>query len=213
MSRRTDSEHDVSPDPTPADGTGYRDDGYHEGAGPSRFERLRQERFRGMNWGAAFFGWLVAVAVAVLLTSIVGAVAAAVGSSIQVTQSSAERQAGTIGIVAAVILLLVLMIAYYAGGYVAGRMSRFDGARQGLAVWLIGLLVTLVAVALGVAFGSQYNIFDRVELPTLPVPQDTLSWGGIITLAAILVGTILAAMFGGKVGQRYHRKVDEAFAG
>jgi hypothetical protein len=216
MSGRTDREHDVNPDPTPADDTGYRDqsyrnEDYQNDEGPSRFDRLRQERFRGINWGAAFFGWLVAIAVAVLLTSIVGAVAAAVGTNTQVTQSSAERQAGTIGIVAAVILLVVLMIAYYAGGYVAGRMSRFDGGRQGLAVWLIGLLVTLIAVGLGLLFGSQYNIFDRVELPTLPVPQDALSWGGIITLVAVLLGTILAAMLGGKVGQRYHRKVDEAF--
>ena len=49
------------------------------------------------------------------------------------------------GIGGGIAVLVVLFLAYLAGGYVAGRMSRFDGARQGLAVWVIGLLVVLRA--------------------------------------------------------------------
>jgi amino acid transporter len=169
-----------------------------------------REKFGGINLGAGFFGWLVAIAVAILLTSIVGAIAAAAGSSSDVTQTDAQRQAGTIGIVAAVVLILVLLVAYYTGGYVAGRMSRFDGAKQGLGVWLIGLAVTIIAIVLGAAFGSKYNILDRVSLPRIPVSTDQLSWGGIITALVILVGTLLAAMAGGKVGRRYHKRVDRA---
>ena len=167
-----------------------------------------KDRFGGINWGAAFFGWLVAIALTILLTSIAGAIAAAVGSNTQITQSEAERQAGTIGIVAGVVLLVVLAISYYTGGYVAGRMSRFDGAKQGLGVWLIGLLVTLLAIGLGAVFGAEYNILDRVNLPRIPLSTDELSWGGIITAVAVLVLSLLAAMLGGKVGQRYHNKVD-----
>jgi len=184
----------------------------HAHAGPDNaFDEGRQrERFGGINWGSAFFGWLVATAVAVLLTSIVGAIAAAAGSNEEVTRSVADREAGTIGIVAGVVLLVALMIAYYTGGYVAGRMSRFDGGKQGMAVWIIGLLVTIVAVVLGVVFGNEYNILDRVDLPAVPIPTDTLNWGAAITGAAILVGTWLAAMTGGKVGRRYHSRVDNA---
>jgi membrane protease YdiL (CAAX protease family) len=167
-----------------------------------------QERFGGINWGSAFFGWLVAIGLTILLTGIVGAIATAVSDSSDVTQSEAERQAGTIGIVAAVVLLVVLALAYYAGGYVAGRMSRFDGGKQGLAVWIIGLVVTLLAIGLGAAFGNEYNIFDRVDLPRLPISTDDLSLGGLITAVAVVVLTLLAAMAGGKVGQRYHNKVD-----
>jgi hypothetical protein len=47
-----------------------------------------------------------------------------------------------------------------------------------------------------------------VDLPTIPIPSDTLSGGGLITLAAVLIGTFLAALAGGKMGQRYHRKID-----
>ena len=173
-------------------------------------EPTARDRFGGLNWGACFFGWLVAVALAILLTSIVGAVASAVGSNADITQSEAEREAGTIGIVAAAILLLVLLIGYYAGGYVAGRMSRFDGGKQGLGVWAIGLIVTVLAVIAGVAFGSEYNILDRVDLPRIPVPTDELGVGALITAIAVVVGTLLAAMLGGKVGHRYHNRVDRA---
>jgi hypothetical protein len=171
-------------------------------------EARRREEYGGFNLGADFFGWLVAVALTVLVASIVGAIAAAVGSSLHVDQTDAERRAGTFGIATAIALLLILMLAYYAGGYVAGRMSRFDGGRQGFGVWLIGLVVTAVAVGLGLLFGDQYNIFQRVDLPSIPIPSDKATWGGLITLAAVVLGTLLAAFVGGKVGQRYHTKVD-----
>ena len=108
----------------------------------------------------------------------------------------------------AIVLLGVLMVAYYAGGYVAGRMPRFDGGRQGVGVWLIGLLVTLIVVGLGAIFGSQYNVLQRVNVPSMPIPTDKATWGGLITLAAVLLGTLLAAFASGKVGQRFHTKVD-----
>lgn len=144
----------------------------------------------------------------ILLASIVGAVATAVGESLELSRTDAEGNARTFGLSTAIAVLVVLMIAYYAGGYVAGRMSRYDGTRQGLGVWLIGLVVTLLAVGLGYVFGEEYNIFDRVNLPSIPIPKDELTGGGLITLAAVLVGTLVAALVGGKVGQRYHKKVD-----
>lgn len=176
-------------------------------------EAIARDQFGGTNWGAAFFGWLVAVAIAVLLSGVVGVVATALRLSGQVTQTQAQRDAGTIGIVAAAVLLAVMLIAYYTGGYVAGRMSRFDGGRQGIAVWFIGLVVTLAAVALGVLFGSQYNVLDRVNLPRMPIPTDQLGWAGIVTAVVVLVGSLLAAMAGSKVGHRYHHKVDRAVVG
>ena len=167
-----------------------------------------RDKFGGINWGASFFGWLVAVALAILLTSIAGAIAAGVGVTTNITQSEAEREAEGIGFVAALVLLAVLLIGYYTGGYVAGRMSRFDGARQGLGVWLIGLVVTIAAVVLGAVFGRQYNILDRVDLPRIPFSTDHLGWGTIITGLVVLAGTLLVAMLGGGVGHRYHNRVD-----
>ena len=167
-----------------------------------------RERFGGTNAGAAFFGWLIAVGVTVLLTGIIGAIVAGVSSTTTITQSDAEREAGSIGVAAAIVLLVVLMISYYAGGYVAGRMSRFDGTKQGVGVWVIGLIVTVVALVLGAVFGSQYNVLDRVDLPRLPISTDQVTTGGILTAVVVLAATLIAAMAGGAVGHRYHNRVD-----
>ena len=177
---------------------------------PAVAREARRARFGGLNPGAAFFGWLVAVAVSVLLTGIIGAVATAVGTNAQITQSQAARQAGTIGLVAAVVLLVVLMVGYYSGGYVAGRMSRFSGSRQGLGVWITGLVVTIAMIVLGAIFGQQYDVLSRVNLPRLPVSSSALSTGAIIAALVVLVGTLVAALVGGSVGTHYHRRVDRA---
>lgn len=195
----------------PSDDHGDRHRAHAGGYGHRRdaeVEERRHEEFGGANLGAAFFGWLVAVAMALLLAGIIGAVAAGVGESLEISQAEAEAEAEGIGLGAGIALVVALMIAYYAGGYVAGRMSRYDGGRQGLAVWVVGLLLTLIAALIGVAFGKQYDIVDRIDLPSIPVPTETLTTTGIVTVVAVLVGTLLAAMLGGKAGHRYHRKVD-----
>lgn len=176
---------------------------------PGRGDDAR-DTFGGLNLGAAFFGWLIAIAVTILLLAVVAAVLTAVGSQMSITQSDAQRKAGTIGLAAGIVLVVVLALAYYTGGYVAGRMSRFNGPRQGLGVWLIGVVVTIIALALGAGFGSQYNILDRVELPQLPISGGQIGLGGLIAAVAVVVLTLLAAMLGGLIGHRYHDRVDRA---
>ena len=173
-------------------------------------EESAHRQYGGANWGAAFFGWLVAVASAVLLSSIVGAIAGAVGAANDLSQDQVQRDAGTVSLAAAIAVVVVMALAYFAGGYVAGRMSRFDGGRQGVATWVIGLVVTVLAVVAGAALGAQYNILDRVDLPRIPVPTDAATAGGIVTALVLLLGTLLAAVAGGKTGRRYHAKVDRA---
>jgi amino acid transporter len=171
--------------------------------------RARQrEEYGGINWGAAFFGWLVAVGLGSLLVAILAAAGAAVGLTQNVSSSDATANADTVGLGGAIALLIVLMIAYYCGGYVAGRMSRFDGARQGLGAWLFGLLVTVLLALAAVILGSEYNVLSQLNLPSLPVGESTMTTGGAIALAAVVLGTLFAAVVGGKAGERYHRKVD-----
>ncbi len=159
-----------------------------------------REKFGGANLGAACFGWLVAVGVTALLTGILAVIATALDYSGNVTQSDVQREAGSVTLVIALVLLAVLLIAYYAGGYVAGRMSRFDGGRQGVAVWFVGLLVTVAAAVLGWVAGDQYNLLDRVDVPRIPIPTDSVTLGGIVTGVLVLLGTLLAAIAGGVVG-------------
>ena len=171
--------------------------------------RARQrEEFGGTNWGAAFFGWLVAIGVAVILLAILSAAGTAFGLSENVNQSDANSNADTIGIVGGILLIAVLAIAYYCGGYVSGRMSRFDGGRQGFGTWVIGLIVTIILAVAGVIFGSEYNILEQLNLPRIPIDEGSLTAGAAIALAAVVIITLLAAMGGGKAGERYHRRID-----
>ena len=171
----------------------------------------QRDRFGGIKWGAAFFGWLSANGLAVLLVAILSAAGVALGLARDVdTADEAAEQAGTLGIGGGIAVLVVLFLAYLAGGYVAGRMARFDGVRQGLAVWLIGLIVVLLLAAAGTILGAQYNVLQELNLPRIPIDEGTATTAAIITLVAILLVTLLGAVLGGKLGDRFHRKVDRA---
>ncbi len=52
-------------------------------------------------------------------------------------------------------------------------------------------------------------MLSQLNLPRIPVDEGTLTTGGLIALAAIVIGTLLAAMAGGKQGTHYHRKIDK----
>jgi hypothetical protein len=172
-----------------------------------RREAQRAE-FGGLDWPAAFFGWLVAIGIATLLVAVLGAAGAALGITEMGSTSDVAAKADTIGVAGGVLLLVALLIAYYAGGYVAGRMARFDGLRQGVAVWFIALAVTVLLALAGLVLGSEYNVFEQLDLPRIPVDEGTVTTGGIIALAAVAVGTLLAAVLGGRSGERYHRRID-----
>jgi len=166
-------------------------------------------RFGGVKWGSAFFGWLSANGLAVILLALLTAGGVGFGLAKGVnTADKAANQASQIGIGGGIAILVVLFLAYLAGGYVAGRMARFDGARQGLAVWLIGLVVVVVLAAAGAILGAKYNVLHSLNLPRIPIDEGTATTAGIITLVAILLVTLLGAVLGGKMGDRYHRRVD-----
>ena len=167
----------------------------------------QHERYGGFNFGAAFFGWLVAVGVTALLTALLSAAGAAIGLT-EVSDAEAQANAETISIVGGALLVLVVAIGYYAGGYVAGRMSRFDGGRQGFGAWAIGLIITILLAAAGAIAGSEYNLLGDLDLPRIPIDEGSLATGGGVALALILIASLIAAVGGGKAGERYHRKVD-----
>ena len=191
-----------------------------EGASVSRgVERdaidAQRETFGGIKWGAAFFGWLSANGLAVLLLALTSAAGVGLGlaqgvDSADEAADQAVQQADTVGVGGAIAALVILFLAYLAGGYVAGRMARFNGAKQGLAVWLVGLLVVIVLAVVVAILGTQYNVLQQLNLPRIPVDEGTATTAGLITLAALLLVTLLGAVLGGKLGTRYHRKIDRA---
>ncbi|MDQ0894935.1 hypothetical protein [Agromyces ramosus] len=178
-------------------------------------ERQR-EQFGGVKVGSAFFGWLTATGTAALLTGMLAATGAALGLGVMVQDPGASAgdvplDAETVGWIGASALLVTLLLAYYCGGYVAGRMARFNGAVQGLAVWVWALVMAIVVALVSVGLGSQYDILgDLNAFPRFPVSDGVLTIAGVITAVVVAVASLGGAVLGGIVGVRYHRRVDHA---
>ena len=175
----------------------------------------QREVFGGVKVGSAFFGWLTATGMAVLLTALVAAAGTAVGvanrTNVDQAANDASRNPQSVGLVGGIVLLVVLFVSYYCGGYVAGRMARFNGTKQGLAVWLWAVAIAVVVAAVAAVAGSKYDVLSRLDsFPRIPVDGGTLSKGGIIALVVVAVASLLGALLGGRAGMHFHRKVDRA---
>jgi hypothetical protein len=159
-----------------------------------------KESFGGMKFGAAFFGWLTATGTAVLITTILASTGTAIGAANGATANdvvdAASSDAGTTGVIS------------------AGRMARFDGAKQGIAVWLWAILIAIVLAVIGAIVGSQSNISMNLDsLPNIPLDAGDLTFGTVLTAVIALILSLVGAVLGGLAGMRYHRKVDKAGLG
>jgi len=160
--------------------------------------------FGGVDVPASLVGMLTALAMLVLLAGIVGAAIGAVGYQTGLSGDDAED----IGIASLVGGVVVLFLSYLVGGWAAGRIARYDGARNGLmtAVWTILLAAALSALAY--FLGNEYDVFRNVDLPQY-FDRDALTAAaiisGVVTIATMLIGGLL----GGLWGTRYHRVADE----
>ena len=179
-----------------------------------------QERYGGVKIGSAFFGFMTAIGLAALMTALLAGAGVAVGlanhtsaADINNQAASATGTAKTVGLVGGILLLVVLAVAYYCGGYVAGRMARFQGFRQGLAVWLWGIVFAAAIAVLVLIFGSKVNVLSQLNLPRIPIDEGSLTAASWIALAAVVLVSLAAAMVGGKAGMVFHRKVDRAGLG
>ncbi len=186
-----------------------------ESSSPGRTRRTPSATFRprrlAPHIGPSFFGWLAAVGVASLLVSLL----AGSGVAVELAAGQAAREAtapsgagsgtGAIEVAGAVALAATLLVAYFCGGYVASRMARSSGARQGLAVWLWGVVVAAVLAVLAAVAGARYNVLMHLNLPRIPVDEGTLTAGGIAALVVGLLASLAGALLGGAVGVRHRR--------
>ncbi|MBB6625727.1 hypothetical protein H5V45_00205 [Nocardioides sp. KIGAM211] len=199
--------------PTPADpaGTPVVD----------RREVLHREKeaFGGVKIFCAFFGWLTATGMTVLLTALLAAVGAGVGlasSASEVAGAAADQgvSAAEIGWAGVVLVLVVVFVAYYSGGYVAGRMARFDGIRQGIAVFAWAVVVAILVAILGAVAGAKYDVLDNLNsFPRLPGSFSDLSIQAVVALVGVVAAALVGAMAGGLAGMHFHRKVDRTGLG
>lgn len=178
-----------------------------------------KERFGGVKVVCAFFGWMTATGMTILLTALVAAAGAGVGlvssaSEVADAAQSNNVSASEIGWGGVVLVLVVVFVSYYSGGYVAGRMARFDGIRQGIAVFGWAVVAAVVVAVLGAVAGSQYDVLDNLNsFPRIPGDLSELGVAAIVALVGVVVAALVGAMLGGLAGMHFHRKVDRAGLG
>ena len=107
----------------------------------------------------------------------------------------------------AVALSVLIFFAYLVGGYAAGRMARFAGAKQGIAVWLWQIMALILgSLATFLAPQLFQNGVARLSLQKL-IAGDFAN--GLLAVLLVLALSFLGAILGGLCGRLYHRRVDK----
>jgi hypothetical protein len=192
---------------TTADATPYPR-GYFEAA-EDREDRLR-DMYGGVDWLASFLGFVFAVVAGAVFSAVAGIVLAPLGVS-----PDLSGPIGAAVITGLVLLGVLIFLTYFFGGYVAGRLARFDGGRNGamLLVWTF-LTVILLALAAGVFSGflpggaaeAIGSLVDSVSSAVGGLSQAGIV--GILVVAGALLLALLGGFLGGRLGSRYHAEID-----
>jgi hypothetical protein len=150
---------------------------------------------------------LAGVLVAYGAFAILAALAATAAAAIGLTTELNRNDWAALGTGSAIALAVVLLLAYLFGGYVAGRMARRAGLLNGLAVFLLALLLVGVVGAVAASQADAEAIASNLR--SLGIPITGTEWGNIGTLAGIasLAAMLVGALLGGILGERWHSKL------
>lgn len=172
--------------------------------------QMQKNRYSRMHVLPGLLGWLVA-------TSIMDGGLWAIQSWLTLTgQNESVEYASVVSrlfsgtsnaVPVAVALSVLIFFAYLVGGYAAGRMARFAGAKQGIAVWLWQIMA-LILGSLATFLVPQLfqNGVASLSLQKL-IAGDFAN--GLLAVLLVLALSFLGAILGGLCGRLYHRRVDK----
>jgi hypothetical protein len=185
--------------------------GYFE-AVEEREDRLR-DMYGGVDWLASFLGFVFTLVIASVFSAIAGLVLVPFGFP-------PELSGGRIGasvLTGLAVLGVLIFLTYFFGGYVAGRLARFDGGRNGamVLVWtfIVALILALVAVVFSGFLPSEAaRAIASLVQGTASTATNLAGVGvaGIVVAGAVLLLALLGGFFGGRLGSRYHTEIDRA---
>src|SRR5918995_7378109 len=143
--------------------------GYFEEA-EEREDRLR-DMYGGVDWLASFLGFVFTLVIGAIFSAVAGLVLVPFGFPPDLTGG----QFGASIITGLALFGVLIFITYFFGGYVAGRLARFDGGRNGAMVLVWSFIVILI-LALAAAIFSGFlpagmaegiaNLIDRIVSTT-----------------------------------------------
>ena len=184
--------------------------GYFEAA-DEREDRLR-DMYGGVDWLASFLGFVFALVAGSLFSTIAGLVLVPLG----VSPDFSGGEIGPAVITGLVLVAILVFLTYFFGGYVAGRLARFDGGRNGamLLLWT-GVVVLVLALVSAVLSGFlpasiSEGINNLIQNNVLSAIGSLSEFGvvGIVILVGALLIALLGGFLGGRLGSRYHAEID-----
>lgn len=185
--------------------TGAYPRGYFEAA-EEREARLG-DMYGGVDWLASFLGFVFAAVAGGILFAILSLVLVPLGVSVQI-----GGQLGPAAITALALLAILIFLTFLFGGYVSGRLARFDGGRNGAMVvlwtFIIGFLGFVIASFLPGSTGDAMR--DFIQGSAMPLAGEILNLGAVgiaVAVAAVLMA-VLGGVVGGRLGGRYHSEID-----
>ncbi len=183
--------------------------GYFEAA-DEREDRLR-DMYGGVDWLASFLGFVFAGVLGALFALVTGLVLAPLGFSLNL-----GGEIGAAVITGLVLMAVLVFLTYFCGGYVAGRLARFDGGRNGMMLLLWTLVAALLAALAGGIFSNFLpavfsegiqNFIQNGVLATIG-NLSRLGLAGILIFIGALLVALLGGFLGGRLGSRYHAEID-----
>jgi uncharacterized membrane protein len=167
---------------------------------------LVRDRFGGFDFPATLAGLFSGIGVLVVL----GGIFAAAGNFgyLQTENITAvdevTEEVALGGVIAG---LVTLFVAFLVGGWVAGRVSRYDGNLNGLIAGAWFVLLAAIFGALGAWAETEWDVFAEVDLPAWFSFED-YTVATVATAALGIALVLVAGWLGGLLGERYHRKAD-----
>jgi MFS family permease len=161
-----------------------------------------RERFGGIDIPATLVGMLTALSTTLILAGLVGAAVGAVGY-----QTGLESDAQDLSTASLIGGVAVLFVAYLIGGWAAGRIARYDGARNGFATGIWTLILAAIVSGLAAWLGSEYDVLRNVDLPQW-FSTDAFTMTAIASGIAAVIAMFVGGTIGGHMGERYHRRAD-----
>lgn len=173
-----------------------------------RAEAAAAARYGGADFGASLSGFFAGLGA----LTFVGALVAAGANELdyQLNLIDLEGTMSEASIIGAAVAIVVVFLTFLFGGWVAGRMSRFAGGKNGMGAGLWLLIFASIFALLGAFIGPEFNAFGTAGLPDWfsAIRSDVRTTPALIVAALFALAALLGGYAGGRLGDRYNEKVD-----
>lgn len=168
------------------------------------------DRYGKPDFLASIVGMFAGFGTLIFLGALIAAGAG--GIDYQLNLLNDEGSLDEASVIGLIIAAIVVFVSFVVGGFAAGRMARYKGGMNGFGAGLWMILLVAVFAALGAWLGTEYNAFNRIDLPNwfAQIDVDELTAIAIVASAVLIGATLAGGYVGGRLGELYHTKVDAA---